>query len=531
MSRPTPQLKTEQFDMDSFFDFNQGNTQPSPVTASSSRTDAMSPFDKEEQQQHFNGPSHDYAQFKQQVGLPVGSLANMPQNGMFDGFDSAIGDMEFNSGFGWNSGIDVDNDMAMDFSNSQPMPPMFFPPNEATSDNFVNPNSVGGHEEPPSHVGRLWPGMHSQQAQQAAMQKAAQAQAVQQRQMKLQAQQAQYRQAANPAQSQSRQGSSQPSHGNGKRASHTAEPHVEESISRLLNQMRQNNAAPSEEDVESPGGNLPHIARMKKDEEEMDEDERLLASEEGKKLSSKERRQLRNKVSARAFRSRRKEYIGQLEGEVAIKTQESNSLRQENQALLAENERYRGLIETLLRHPAFTPFINDISKDPSVLMPPPQQQQQPQLQQQPSMHPTPNPQPAQPHQQQGQQDMKPDFLKFDASQLQLPQSQPQPEQQQPQQVNLAMIPEENFSKLNLSGYQQRSVNFNNYGVNAYAVTSLPSGPDPVDLLIESPARLPLSASANLSYVSSTAHSTAAESGLSVLLAKLDNAARNTIIAY
>ena len=34
--------------------------------------------------------------------------------------------------------------------------------------------------------------------------------------------------------------------------------------------------------------------------------ERLLASEEGKKLSSKERRQLRNKVSARAFRSRRK---------------------------------------------------------------------------------------------------------------------------------------------------------------------------------------------------------------------------------
>jgi hypothetical protein len=45
---------------------------------------------------------------------------------------------------------------------------------------------------------------------------------------------------------------------------------------------------------------------MRKDEEEMDEDERLLASEEGKKLSSKERRQLRNKVSARAFRSRRK---------------------------------------------------------------------------------------------------------------------------------------------------------------------------------------------------------------------------------
>ena len=45
---------------------------------------------------------------------------------------------------------------------------------------------------------------------------------------------------------------------------------------------------------------------MRKEEDDMDEDERLLASEEGKKLSSKERRQLRNKVSARAFRSRRK---------------------------------------------------------------------------------------------------------------------------------------------------------------------------------------------------------------------------------
>jgi len=112
---------------------------------------------------------------------------------------------------------------------------------------------------------------------------------------------------------------------------------------------------------------LPQLARLKKDEEEMDEDERLLASEEGKKLSSKERRQLRNKVSARAFRSRRKEYIGQLEGEVAMKAQEAQNLRNQNTALMQENDRYRGLIETLLRHPAFTPFIQDISQDPSVL--------------------------------------------------------------------------------------------------------------------------------------------------------------------
>lgn len=228
-------------------------------------------------------------------------MANMPQ---YDsGYNSGLGgDMDFGSGFGWNSGIDLDADMSIDFNSSAPMPPMFFPATEAPATNFVNPNSVGGHEEPTSNVGRLWPGMHSQQAQQAAMQKAAQAQAVQQRQMKFQAQNAQYRQAANAAQSQA-PAPSQPQHGHGKRASH-AEPHVEESISRLLNQMRQNSSAPSEE-AGSPNM-LPNLGRMKKDEDEMDEDERLLASEEGKKLSSKERRQLRNKVSARAFRSRRK---------------------------------------------------------------------------------------------------------------------------------------------------------------------------------------------------------------------------------
>lgn len=299
-SRPT--VKTENFDMDTFFDFNQGGqTQPSPATASSSKIDALSPFDKREERQHFNGPSHDYSQYKQQVGLPVGSMANMPmsQPQMFDGYNSGIGDMGFDGGIrGWSSGIDMDSEM--DFANPQSsMPAMFFPSN-GEGDNFVNPNTIGGHEEPTSNVGRLWPGMHSQQAQQAAVQKAAQTQAMQQRQMKLQAQHAQYRQIANQNQV------PQQNPSNGKRPSQTSEPHVEESISRLLNQMRQQSAVPSMDDDGSPGGLLPQIARMKKDEEEMDEDERLLASDEGKKLSSKERRQLRNKVSARAFRSRRK---------------------------------------------------------------------------------------------------------------------------------------------------------------------------------------------------------------------------------
>jgi len=48
---------------------------------------------------------------------------------------------------------------------------------------------------------------------------------------------------------------------------------------------------------------LPDLLNMKQPE---DEDEKILASEEGKKLGPKERRQLRNKVSARNFRVRRK---------------------------------------------------------------------------------------------------------------------------------------------------------------------------------------------------------------------------------
>ncbi|WPH03424.1 Hypothetical protein R9X50_00630400 [Acrodontium crateriforme] len=510
-SRPA-NVKTEQFDMDSFFDFNQGTTQLSPINPSSSRMDALSPYDKSDERRQFNGPSHDYNQYKQQVGLPVGSVVNMPPQ-MYDGYSSGIGDMGFDASMpGWSTGIDLDADMGMDF-NQPTVAPMFFPPTvDAPTDNFVNPNTIGGHEEPSSNVGRLWPGMHSQQAQQHAMQKAAQTHAMQQRQMRLQAQHAQYRQLPNGSQNQVPSSQTNQS----KRASHVAEPHVDESISRLLNQMRQNSSVSNSDNTGSPEDHLPHIARMKKDEEEMDEDERLLASEEGKKLSSKERRQLRNKVSARAFRSRRKEYIGQLEGEVAMKVQEANNLRTENTALKQENERYRGLIETLLRHPAFTPFINDISKDPSVLGLP-QAHSQPQPHQQSSA--SSSQQQAQQQQQQSQQDIKPDFMNFDASQLQIPQ-----QQNEQQQVNLAIIPEDGFAKLNLSALQSTS---NFQSVETYAVTDLPDGPNPFDLL-DSPLRLPASCVPSTAdkITSSSATTNVSSFELNTLLANLDNAARS-----
>ncbi|KAJ2008329.1 hypothetical protein H4R26_000272 [Coemansia thaxteri] len=48
-----------------------------------------------------------------------------------------------------------------------------------------------------------------------------------------------------------------------------------------------------------------------------------------KSLSSKERRQLRNKISARNFRVRRKEYISNLEAEVRMHKEEADKLRSE----------------------------------------------------------------------------------------------------------------------------------------------------------------------------------------------------------
>lgn len=87
------------------------------------------------------------------------------------------------------------------------------------------------------------------------------------------------------------------------------------------------------------GGGMSSVVRM--EDEDLDDDDSWRPSpEEYKKLSSKEKRQLRNKLSARAFRTRRKDYIGTLEGHIKdrdsvideIKTELIHS-RMENQDL------------------------------------------------------------------------------------------------------------------------------------------------------------------------------------------------------
>ena len=248
----------------------------------------------------FAGPSHQYDLHKQQTGIPLGALANVgavPQRqalfagGFSQGFHmNDYIPMNTSDDFNFNDMIDTtpsfpgSTEIDMDFDS--PVDGMF-----GSSSGFVDPHALGSQEDsPPKEIVRVYPGVHSQQA----------ALAKQQQQLEIQRQQ--QAKAAQPTQA-------PPSHKRNTSRPHNrapVDPVTEERISRLLNQMRHSSVGSSNSDAPTPQANHNHVPKNKKDEEDMDEDERLLASEEGKKLSSKERRQLRNKVSARAFRSRRK---------------------------------------------------------------------------------------------------------------------------------------------------------------------------------------------------------------------------------
>ncbi|KAF1811718.1 hypothetical protein P152DRAFT_449991 [Eremomyces bilateralis CBS 781.70] len=429
-------------DMDAFIDMNMTSPGPSssshqqPIPMSRAQSSIPSPLldIAEEPQQTPAKPAHDYDQFKQQVGLPAGSMAHFrtidqsSQTGL-DTFDFE-GLEEANFAFdGMGSGMNMGGDTNMKFELETPtndLPAFFFPNNS-----FINPSNLQQEQRP----ARYFPGMHQQEALAKA-----QAQAAQQKD--------------SPEQN------SKGSAGKGKQP---VDARSEEAIARVINQIRRNSSNTSGEDG-SPQSNGSNIFRNKKEEDEMDEDERLLASEEGKKLSSKERRQLRNKVSARAFRSRRKEYIGQLESEITAKTNEAADLKRRNADLVAENTRSRNFIDLVLRHPAFQDFLEDLSRDPTLSDTLPNMQNlAPTAQTQQASAPAPAPQ---------QKDVDP----FQASQM-LEQSEEAPI------VGMATIPEHtlDISALNLNGNHAGNWTLPNLGFgfqipNVYSVLDLPVGP-------------------------------------------------------
>lgn len=288
---PSNKQYVDPSDMDNWVDFGSltspnpnGSSSRQPPSAMTSPTSTILPLDGSDDHQTPVAPSHDYSRFKQQTGLPTGSMATLqalnPNPSAFPSYDGGIDEygmatsMYDQSGLGALTGEGFDNDL-----------PAFFFPGESLHDDFVDPVAVLKQEEAQANI-RYYPGMH----QQAALR--AQQQAQQQRQQQLVAMK------QREAEMQRSQGSRRPSH-------NPVDPHTEETIARVVNQIRQSSNMGEHSMSPDPQGHQ-HMGRSRKEEDDMDEDERLLNSEEGKKLSSKERRQLRNKVSARAFRSRRK---------------------------------------------------------------------------------------------------------------------------------------------------------------------------------------------------------------------------------
>lgn len=302
-------------DIDALLDLTEydgmTNQSLSPTPSSTSKNNFASPVSaahatpaiQSTNNQALSGPSHNYDMYRQQTGFVPGALATT----MAVNQTNNTGYQDFGS-LDYLSNLSPENDI-FDFNTTPSQQPNmgdsqlemdFESPNDAQNFfNTINPSNIEQETNlsPPTtqgSVGRLWPGAHSQ----AAMAKANQ-QRQQQQQMMQQHQQQQVRQSQQPK---SRGKAPQPT-----------DPLVEQKITQLLNSMRAKPPSPDSQNNFAVS-NLP---RSKKEEEEMDEDERLLASEEGKKLSSKERRQLRNKVSARAFRSRRK---GKFSQRVVIET-------------------------------------------------------------------------------------------------------------------------------------------------------------------------------------------------------------------
>ena len=100
------------------------------------------------------------------------------------------------------------------------------------------------------------------------------------------------------------------------------------------------------------GGGMSSVVRM--DDEELDDDDDWRPSpEEYKKLSSKEKRQLRNKLSARAFRTRRKDYIGTLEAHIQDRDTVIDAMRSELVSSRSETQDLRSVVRFLL-------WVNDV---------------------------------------------------------------------------------------------------------------------------------------------------------------------------
>jgi hypothetical protein len=146
-----------------------------------------------------------------------------------------------------------------------------------------------------------------------------------------------------------------------------------------------------------------------------------------------------------------------------MKTNEANDLRTQNHALMEENARSRAFIERLLRHQAFTPFLEELSREEGI-------DSKPAMSSLSSASTTPTPAPA-------RKDLNP---------YQNQQFGSMSSQSNNPQIGMTLIPETplDISVLNLNSSSWGANNmasFNYQQPQVFAVTELPQGPvNPID---------------------------------------------------
>ncbi|KAK1834544.1 hypothetical protein QBC39DRAFT_369048 [Podospora conica] len=304
----------------------------------------------------FTAPSHQYGEYRQETPMAPGALA---------------GAIAMSAAMPWAN-------LAAPQQSLSPVTPDDF--DFSTSSFDASP--LDGMPSSPLKRKRIYPGYHSQQQQQTQRQQQMQQQQQQQKQQQQQQQQQTQTQQRLPTPTmaqlefqhlQQLQLNHVPQPSRTQKLLLAPSPQVTQLQEHFALQSFTAAASPSGDEGGANDGSQANGSRTQKSLEEMDEDERLLNSEEGKKLSSKERRQLRNKVSARHFRARRKSNTAQIQNNEDLIRQKNNDLdriqtqyhhlKANYEELVAENQRQRTLVEFLLRSPE---FAANVAKHPEL---------------------------------------------------------------------------------------------------------------------------------------------------------------------
>jgi len=272
-------------------------------------------------------PDIDYT-YRQQTGLPPGSLPN-PYN--FNYSDAMMGQSP--------------DDVKMSFSQGPPVVSNFDQPS------VINPSHLVYN--PVLSYRKAYPGMHQERAKQAEAQMMQnlreQGPAQNQQQEKARVDQGMHMQNVHQ----------QPQQPSSRRPS-ASSTQIEVAASLFAQIQQTASIITSHHHFPEPRDHIPNIVKAKKSDEEMDEDEKVLASEEAKAMDPQKRRQLRNKVSARHFRLRRKEFIGVLEEKIEQMGKKNHDISRQNLELQLENAALREFTQTLLNHEAFQPFVESV---------------------------------------------------------------------------------------------------------------------------------------------------------------------------